>query len=91
MSRFVDVDVPDTELLDFVQEETTDADTFIAVRRILNKLPKVDVRAVKHGRWLHSEDREGRTKCSECSFSLPFWIEWNGCPNCLAEMDGREN
>ena len=43
---------------------------------------------VKHGEWI----KEGNKKtCSVCGF---FYHsnndDWNGCPNCLAKMDGRK-
>lgn len=45
-----------------------------------------DVAEVKHGKWI----REGNEKkCSVCGFVYySNNDEWNGCPNCLAKMDG---
>lgn len=62
MSRYVNADMTDSKILDLVQKETSDADTFITVRRILNKLPTEDVHEIimckycRYGRSLIPND-----------------------------------
>ena len=51
MSKYANIDMSDEKLLQIVQEQTADADTFITVRRILNSLPKEDVAPVVHAHW----------------------------------------
>ena len=48
---------------------------------------KADFVDVKHGHWIK---RGNEKKCSVCGFIYySNNDEWNGCPNCLAKMDGR--
>ena len=52
-------------------------------------LPKADVVEVRHGHWIK---RGNEKKCSVCGFIYySNNDEWNGCPNCLAKMDGRSD
>lgn len=51
-----------------------------------NYIP-VDVAEVKHGHWIK---RGNEKKCSVCEFIYySNNDDWNGCPNCLARMDGQ--
>ena len=96
MPRYINADLTDTEILDAVQEETADGNTFITVRRILNKLPEADVTPVIHGKWI---DNKGLYQCSVCKhiWSELWWTEtcpidrmnkmMRYCPNCGARMD----
>ena len=46
----------------------------------------VDFVEVKHGHWIK---RGNEKKCSVCDFIYySNNDDWNGCPNCLAKMDG---
>lgn len=48
--------------------------------------PIADFVEVRHGRWIK---RGNEKKCSVCGFIYySNNDEWNGCPNCLAKMDG---
>ena len=57
----------------------------------LHYLPTVDVREVKHGKWLNKVNGYyWFGKCSECGASLNLSdcsIHMNYCPNCGAKMD----
>ena len=54
--------------------------------RIIDTCAAADVEPVVHGRWIR---RGNEKKCSECGFIYySNHDEWNGCPNCLARMDG---
>lgn len=68
-------------------------DRFFGVDEVENKCHyfenKAEYAEVKHGYWI----KEGNKKtCSVCGF---FYHsnndDWNGCPNCLAKMDGRRD
>lgn len=51
--------------------------------------PTADVAEVKHGYWIKKGNEK---KCSVCKFIYySNNDEWNGCPNCLAKMDGKDN
>lgn len=53
----------------------------------IENIPAADVAPVVHGRWIR---RGNEKKCSVCGFIYySNNDEWNGCPNCLAKMDGR--
>lgn len=50
---------------------------------------KKELAEVKYGRWIK---RGNEKKCSVCGFIYySNNDEWNGCPNCLAKMDGRSD
>ena len=52
----------------------------------INDTPTADVVEVKHGHWIK---RGNEKKCSVCGFIYySNNDDWNGCPNCLAKMDG---
>lgn len=43
----------------------------------------------RHGRWIK---RGNEKKCSHCGFIYySNNDDWNGCPNCLADMRGEED
>ena len=52
------------------------------------KHPTADVVEVRHGHWIKTGNKK---KCSVCEF---FYFsnkdDWNGCPMCLAKMDGKK-
>lgn len=97
MRRYINADLTDTEILNLVQEETADADTFITVRRVLNKLPTADVAPVVHASWVGT-DFDGYAdgypvynvfECSNCKEEHygeeDTLTEY--CPHCGAKMD----
>jgi rubrerythrin len=56
------------------------------VNMILGRVPAADVVEVRHGHWIK---RGNEKKCSVCGFIYySNNDDWNGCPNCLAKMDG---
>ena len=58
-----------------------------SVLRVINEQPTADVAEVKHGHWIK---RGNEKKCSVCEFVYySNNDDWNGCPNCLAKMDGK--
>lgn len=87
MPRYINADLTDTEILDAVQEETADTDTFITVRRILNKLPTADVAPVIHAEWEYMGF--GAYRCSNCKkwIDLETDVISKYCPKCGAKMD----
>ena len=61
----------------------------------LTYTPAADVAPVVHGRWIPCEpDSDVRFYCSECGTEISTSWDydcdemWNGCPHCLARMDG---
>lgn len=55
---------------------------------MIQETPAADVAPVVHGRWIR---RGNEKKCSVCGFIYySNNDEWNGCPNCLAKMDGGD-
>ena len=71
--------------------------TKAAFRNIARKVPAADVVEVVHGRWVPCEpDRDVRFYCSECGTEISTSWDydcdemWNGCPHCLARMDGAD-
>ena len=90
MARYIDADLTDTEILNAVQEETADADTFITVRRILNKLPTADVATIIHAHWIKNKGYM-LSRCSICQNTIPLGREYKHkyCPNCGARMDEK--
>ena len=70
------------DLLEKLNQEACDCEFM----RLLSDIPAADVAPVVHGRWIR---RGNEKKCSECGFIYySNHDEWNGCPNCLARMDG---
>lgn len=55
--------------------------------------PAADVAPVVHGRWLEADDGDGIV-CSVCGTDFCTLLneteKFNGCPHCLARMDGDE-
>lgn len=67
--------------------------------KIIEEAPAVDVKPVKHGKWISMlvkrPDWKGNMQfyyqpntCSECHIGLAE--KTNYCPNCGAKMDGKE-
>ena len=89
MSRYINADLTDTEILNAVQEETANGDTFITVRRILNKLPTADVVPVIHAKWIEKNYLiKSYFECSNCLFTTLKDTRY--CPHCGAIMDAEE-
>lgn len=58
------------------------------LRSLIEKQPTADVMEVKHGKWIK---RGNEKKCSVCDFIYySNNDDWNGCPNCLSKMDGKD-
>lgn len=64
----------------------------------IGKTPAEDVAPVVHGRWIPCDpDSDVRFYCSECGTEISTSWDydcdemWNGCPHCLARMDGGGN
>ena len=89
MSKYVNIDISDEKLLQIVQEQTADTDTFITVRRILNALPKEEVAPVVHAHWTCYKSYGGEF-CSNCGAPRPL-IGGKYCTHCGAKMDEEEN
>lgn len=56
--------------------------------RLVIDAPAADVKEVVYGRWIANRI------CSNCRKELTEWAAQNGyhfCPNCGANMDGRDN
>lgn len=63
---------------------------------MVEAVPAADVAPVVHGRWIPCEpDSDVRFYCSECGTEISTSWDydcdemWNGCPHCLARMDGE--
>lgn len=61
----------------------------------VRKAPTADVVEVVHGKWIPCDpDSDVRFYCSECGTEISTSWDydcdemWNGCPHCLARMDG---
>lgn len=68
-----------------------------AIRKIAANIPAADVREVKRGRWTYKEGGElcaDGFYCTACGTGfhvhVPYFAEFNFCPNCGAQMDMRE-
>ena len=76
-----------------------------AVNYVLRNLPSADVQPVRHGHWI-IKDNPGtgwyRVTCSECGedvtsvapvigFFPNARVTWDFCPNCGADMRGKQN
>ena len=58
------------------------------VKAAIEAAPAADVVAVVHGKWIKNGNR--RT-CSVCGFEYHTnGNSFNGCPMCLAKMDGKD-
>ena len=61
---------------------------------VVNRAPTVEAQEVRHGRWELDEIIGGMQdyKCSVCGavISETFMMQYNGCPYCLAKMDGGD-
>lgn len=66
------------------------------LRSMIDELPAVDAKAVKHGRWIQNGEFDYTYKCSECGEVCPLTpddesaFQYPYCPNCGAKMDGGE-
>ena len=66
----------------------------IALQEALNRVPKADVRPVRHGHWVNvriSVTGESDAECDQCGAIVHdnFSNVINYCPNCGARMDGE--
>ena len=73
---------------------------FAKVKRHIENAPAVDAVEVVHGWWEYGKWEQGhwvkgneRCRCSVChrDFAVDNSNIWNGCPHCLAKMDGDGN
>ena len=90
MVRYIDAD----KLTDKLEELQFNAPVMTPVMKIYNVIelvedqPTADVMEVKHGKWIK---RGNEKKCSVCGFIYySNNDDWNGCPNCLSKMDGKD-
>lgn len=60
-------------------------------KRKLSAVPTVDVRPKILGRWITQYG--GKPFCSYCGYNEggAMQTSWEYCPNCSAEMDGKDN
>lgn len=81
--------MPEDKYYDELVEVTIPRKYAIKVKAILSQNPDADIEEVKQGRWI----KKGNEKtCSVCKFIYySNNDEWNGCPNCLARMNGGKN
>lgn len=70
---------------------------YLAVLEALAECPTVEAEVIAHGKWEYGKWEEGhwvkgneRCRCSVChrDFAVDNLNIWNGCPHCLARMDG---
>ena len=75
-------------------------DETIAYKEDIDALPTADAVEVVHGKWEYGRWEKGhwvkgneRCRCSVChrDFAVDNLNIWNGCPHCLAKMDGDGN
>lgn len=85
---------------DFMENiaESENKELFEIIKAI-QEAPTADVAEVKHGKWLYVSGvgRYAEYECSECKAHVCFDEKidgtipvYNGCPHCLAKMDGKE-
>ena len=76
--------------------KTGKSNAFLASMSLAD-VPTVDAVEVVHGRWEYGKWEQGhwgkgneRCRCSVChrDFAVDNANIWNGCPHCLAKMDG---
>lgn len=78
------------EALEIIKKAKDDyAAAFVKIKR----LPKADVKPVKHGKWLYKKEW-GRLITNECSVCKQILTTQNGelmnyCPHCGAKMDSE--
>ena len=67
------------------------------LRSMIDELPAVDAKPVKHGRWISYPNCLAYDEHIACSNCKAAWNtmdnvvdEFNYCPNCGAKMDGGE-
>lgn len=77
----------------------TALDVLKMVAKWLDEAPTVEAEPVVHGRWEYGQWEQGhwvkgneRCRCSVChrDFAVDNANIWNGCPHCLAKMDGGD-
>ena len=64
-------------------------DIIVSILMTIEEQPTIER---KKGEWIRMPYHV--TECSECGFSLEDWIQgalYNYCPNCGADMRGRED
>ena len=94
MARYIDADKYKADLL--VGQEYLDEDTLLTATNLLDCQPTADVVEVRHGRWIEDSLIDGASFCSLCGYEDYRYDndrnEWGSkyCPNCGAEMDGKE-
>lgn len=74
----------------YLQFETDNKEKYMIVEKAaqmaIDGKTTADYAVLRHGEWI----KEGNKKtCSVCGFFYHSNNDnWNGCPNCLAKMDG---
>lgn len=66
----------------------------VPIEKIIQGIPCADVAPVRHGRWQTHLGWGWVWRCSCCEYKMWkkefFKIKRNYCPNCGAQMDGKE-
>ena len=83
-------------LLKFHHPYTPMGATVEQVIKRTKEAPAADVVEVRRGEWVHSDlaaTWHGKDECSECHYHTADRVDlsyFNYCPNCGAEMKGKE-
>ena len=58
---------------------------------IRSDAPTVDAVPVRHGRWIHHKwGYSDHYECTACGKPIVLTAKWDFCPNCGAQMDGKD-
>ena len=106
MSRLIDADRLITRMEAMIDHHMIAGDSLYTSRndllRVIRNAPDVHASPVVHARWV--KDKEGNTRCSNCTERIPFihcysdvtYVEWYEeiedtlyCPHCGKRMDGE--
>ena len=73
-----------------ISEITGDNDS---IKDYIDRAPTIDAEPVVHAEWIRDECDPTSFRCSACGGAVTGWhhlaeCAFNGCPWCLARMDG---
>lgn len=88
MSRYIDRDAVRRAIQEYCfspYEMTPDG-----IAKVVMNVPPADVEEVRHGEWKKVNDKYPRYVCTSCNH-LYNNIEYKFCPNCGADMRGKNN
>ena len=81
MNRYINANA-----LAYLVVNNGDADFINKVTKLMIEAPSIDL---KYGEWISNHD--GSWNCSECGLRVFIYAKGNFCPNCGADMRGKDN